>query len=140
MSVEQMKSRGCVNSKLIGPAKLNGHRFVYSGSSPNWEMQGTANIIEDSDSEVWGILFDVTDHCLSRLDTFEHVPSRRKRKKVKVIDLQLNSHDALVYTLVADLEINNPSEKYHTQALNSAKEAGLPKEYIQKIQRIKKTE
>ncbi len=140
MSVSQMKNRGCANYKLIGPAKLNNHKFVYSGSSPNWEMKGTANIIEDNGSEVWGVLFDVTDHCLSRLDTYEHVPVRRNRKKVSVSDLESQKHDAIVYTLNTDLEFNNPSEEYHSQILSSAEEVGLPRDYIETLHKLKKTE
>jgi gamma-glutamylcyclotransferase (GGCT)/AIG2-like uncharacterized protein YtfP len=138
MSVEQMKSRGCVKSKPLGPARLNGHKFMYSGSSPNWDNKGTANIIEEEGSEVWGLLYEVTDRCLSSLDGFEHVPKRRERKSVEVIDHKNELHQAVIYTLIDDNKFNYPSDKYHNKVIESAQKAGLPKLYIDNIKAIKK--
>ncbi len=137
MSIEQMRERGCETAKLIGPSRLEGYRFVFSGSSPNWSMKGTANIIEDKGSEVWGALYEVDEDCLQKLDKFEHVPERRNRNIVRIIDNHDKPYDAVVYTLNDDLVENTPSDGYYNQVVTSAKDIGLPDEYLKTIE-IKK--
>jgi len=138
MSLKQMEDRGCSDSKMIGIAKLEGYDLVFCGKSPNWEMKGTANLEKVNNREVWGALFEVDNRCLDKLDKFEHVPSRRKRQIVQVVDQAQKKHDAVVYILKTDLEINQPSEAYFQRVVESAKSLGLPSHYIEFIEKQKR--
>ncbi len=138
MSVEQMKSRGCFDSRFVGIAKLDGYDLVFCGQSPNWEMKGTANLSRLKNGYVWGALFEASEDCLKKLDVFEHVPKRRKREAVVVKDMNGTEHTAIVYILKTDLEINQPSKAYFNRVIEGAKQIGLPDDYINNIDKQKR--
>ena len=65
MSSEKMHSR-CKNPVFIGPAKLENYKFIINS-------QGASTIIPDKHSEVYGILWKLTDVDESKLDSYEGV-------------------------------------------------------------------
>lgn len=130
-----MAERICRQTKFHGIAKLPGYKLVFSGKSPNWEMMGTANIVKDSSSEVWGVLYELEEAELLSLDNFEHVPDRRERKVVEVTDNKGTKIKAVIYLLHSDLDKNKPSQKYYELILNSALDVGLPRAYIDTIKK-----
>ncbi len=138
MDFRQLKNRGCPKVEFLGPAKLSNYRLVFSGSSPNWSMQATANIIESQGEAVWGGLFSVDEKCLLQLDIFEHVPVRRKRIGIRVI-CELHEYNAITYVLIDDNRTNQPSEEYMQKVISGANDCKLPSWYINKISKLKTT-
>lgn len=129
MSFRQMKQRGCLGTKFVGPAQLYNYKLVFAGNSPNWEMLGTADIRKSPNSVVWGGLFMVTNYHLELLDTFEHAPERRERRAVTVIH-QYSEYSAEVYTLKDDCDLVEPSRGYISTVLGGSIDCRLPIGYI----------
>lgn len=134
MSISQLKSRGCPDLHFLGPAKVEGYKFVYAGKSPNWGMQATADMVKVNNSEVvWGGLFEVTKDCLELLDVIEHVPKRRKRINIKTITKGGKTLIAVAYTLKSEHDVGEPSKEYRTVLLQGAKDCHLPASYFSNL-------
>ena len=69
MNWEQMKRR-CPSTQFVCVASLKDYRFAIARHS-RLRNCGTANIFADSGSEVWGIVYDVSEPDLIILDSFE---------------------------------------------------------------------
>ena len=85
---ENRMQERCPKSRLVGKARLEGYKISFSRYSGKWNG-GVADIIEAENSHVWGILYEITEDDLARLDKFEGHPNIYIRKKVIVIDLRL---------------------------------------------------
>ena len=69
MNWEQMKRR-CASAQFVCVASLKDYRFAIARHS-RLRNCGTANIFADTGSEVWGIVYDVSEPDLIILDSFE---------------------------------------------------------------------
>jgi len=111
MNLEQMKCR-CPDSKLLGVAILKGYRFVYDGYS-SYRKGAVANIVESPDEVVYGALYEISDSDEENLDRYEGYPTYYQKKMVKVVDLQGNEYEAMVYYRETR-EPGLPSEEYES--------------------------
>ncbi len=94
---------------------------------------GVADIIESKEDYCYGIVFDVTEDDLNIIDKKEVVRSDHKGAYER-----LYFSDSLV-TYVANKQGNffQPSDKYLTVIIEGAKNHGLPKEWIEKLESFK---
>ena len=69
LDLPQMKSR-CPESKLISKGSLSGYRLTFNRFSSGWGG-GVADVIQEQDSKVWGLIFEISDTDLERLDRYE---------------------------------------------------------------------
>ena len=69
MNWEQMQRR-CPSTRFVSVASLKDYRFAIARHS-RLRNCGTANIFPDSGSEVWGIVYDISEPDLIILDSFE---------------------------------------------------------------------
>ena len=91
-----------------------------------------ADIVEDDDAVVWGVLYDVAQRELSGLDKKEGVKKGYYQHiKVKVFDSFGAPILALIYSVVDKQSTIPPSESYLDLLLRGAKHWGLPDEYVQ---------
>ena len=81
MDWPQMQRR-CPTVRFVCVARLPDYRFAIARHS-RLRNCGTANICMESDCEVWGIVYDLSDRDLARLDGFE---DGYRREKVFVYD------------------------------------------------------
>ncbi|MEJ5173377.1 MAG: gamma-glutamylcyclotransferase family protein [Hydrogenothermaceae bacterium] len=127
MNLKQMERR-CPSAKFSKRAYLQGYRFVYDGYSAV-RNGPVANIVEDKDSIVWGVLFEIDEDCRNRLDSYEGYPDCYDRKVIKVKDDEGMEYEALVYLRKPRPE-GEPSKVYRNIVLEGARECGLPEDYI----------
>jgi len=106
---KQMKKR-CPNSRFLKRAYLKGYRFVYDGYS-SYRKGAVANIVPDSNSAVWGALWEIDEMDLKRLDEYEGYPYEYKRKMIKVRDDDEKEYEAWVYYREGKKK-GNPSKQY----------------------------
>ncbi len=76
MDWPQMQRR-CPSSRFVCAARLPGYRFAIARHS-RLRNCGTANIFAYPGSEVWGIVYDVSDRDLGTLDGYEDGYRREK--------------------------------------------------------------
>lgn len=75
---------------------LRGYRFIINKKSYKNPSIGFANIIEDEHSIVEGVLYDVENSEIEKLDIFEGFPKHYNRIKV-YIEVDGYFHEAITY-------------------------------------------
>ena len=71
MDYSQMIRR-CPDSKLIGKAILQDHKIAFTRFSAKWNGAFTDILVSPSDS-VWGILYEVSEYDLRKLQKTVHL-------------------------------------------------------------------
>ena len=136
MNLAQMKQR-CLNPKVLGIARLPGHKVGFYGYSGVWDG-AQETVIPEPASEVWGVLYELQFFDCEQLDMYEdarfdgtgpyfHYP-------VDVVDIQQGMIDAIIYKKNILQEAQLPSAEYLKFIVQGAKEQGLPEEYITLLQ------
>jgi len=137
MDWQQMQRR-CPSARFVCIGRLPDYRFAIARHS-RLRNCGTANIIADPCSEVWGIVYDINAEDLAKLDSFED----GYRREHVVVSAQRNGHGALeVLVYIAPLEENAPlpNRQYRQHLLDGAVHWRLPKAYRTMLQAIPVTE
>ena len=119
-------------------AVLPGHRLQFNKKSTE-DKSGKANVAPHEGSEVWGVLYSISDNDLNTLDEGEG-GYRRVRMQVRLTD-NANA-DAWVY--VAKKPSNDaglrPYTWYKRFLVEGAREHSLPAEYIVTLENIDATQ
>lgn len=120
------------------PAVLPGHRLLFNKESTK-DDSGKANVVAHEGSEVWGVLYAISDGDLEKLDKGEG-GYRRERLSLRLMDN--TNADAWVY--VARKPKNDPALRPYTWykrfLVEGAREHALPPEYIVNLERIEATQ
>jgi cation transport regulator ChaC len=82
MSKRRMETRGIRFSKREH-AILEGWNLLFNKISSN-DSEGFANIKKEKGKRVEGIIYDIKDSDIFKLDKYEGYPEHYKRKKIKV--------------------------------------------------------
>jgi gamma-glutamylcyclotransferase (GGCT)/AIG2-like uncharacterized protein YtfP len=127
--------RLCPRGAFVGPARLPGHRLAFSRYSRQ-RRGGSADVVPDAESEVWGVLYEVKDADLETLDRSEDVPAAYRREEVVVEDGEGRERQA--FTFVANRTGDFlPHRDYLKLIVQGAEARGLPREWIRQLQTIK---
>ena len=131
LDLPQMKRR-CPSSKLISKGSLSGYRLTFNRFSSGWGG-GVADVIQDQDSKVWGLVFEISDSDLERLDRYEgcykEQTSLYERWKA-VIDIPNGQVcDVWVYTVVEKQKFVPPTSEYLQIIKDAAVKWNFPKSY-----------
>tara|TARA_B000000441_G_C21606024_1_gene268737 strand:- start:146 stop:586 length:441 start_codon:yes stop_codon:yes gene_type:complete len=124
-------------------AKLEGYQFAFTKKS-NWDsklsrgsrINGKANISENNDSMVWGVLLDLTESEVEKMDDSEGTESGHYFRKTVEVITDSGIVKAITYVAHDDKLIPNtaPLEWYLNHVLDGAKYHNLPDDYIESIQ------
>lgn len=133
MDEKRMIERGVFfSSKEKGT--LKGYRFIINKKSQKNPNIGFANIIRDDNSEVEGIIYEVSQEDILKLDKFEGVSTGHYRRENYII----NNKKCVIYiandnwTSVNELE---STEEYKNHILEGKE--FLSEKYYQKLLEIK---
>lgn len=105
----QMRAR-CPGSVRIGTAVLPNSRLVFAGHSLGWGG-AVATLVPAAGVQTPGVLYELEDADLQRLDRFEGCPVNYRRMRRRVQSRAGRLHIALVYVREADPQ-SHPSETY----------------------------
>jgi hypothetical protein len=124
MKTTQMRKRTYA-AKSIGIAHLPGKKVVCNKKSV--DGSGKANIIDDPNGEVWGVLYEITSddiECLSRHE--------KSYKLVPIVVFNENEEPVESFTYISNVLTDDPRpfKVYKKLILDGAKEHGLPVSYI----------
>ena len=132
----QMKRR-CPLSKLISKGSLSSHRLTFNKYSSGWGG-GVADVIQDEGSEVWGLVFEISDSDLERLDRYEGChkdqTSLYERWKAVIDTPDGQVCDVWVYTVVEKQKFVQPTLEYLQIIKDAAVRWGFPKVYQQTLE------
>ena len=130
MSSRQMKRR-IGEYKTLGRGRLSGWRLAFNKRSH--DETAKANIGEDANSVVWGVLYDITPADIANLDKWE---PGYERISVPVI---LDSGGTIEAACYVAREVEDgllPSRAYINTIVEGARESRLPKDYIGALEEI----
>jgi gamma-glutamylcyclotransferase (GGCT)/AIG2-like uncharacterized protein YtfP len=133
MNWAQMQRR-CPSSRFVCVASLKDYRFAIARHS-RLRNCGTANIFADRGSEVWGIVYDVTEADLMILDSFEDGYQREKLLVSAVRDGQ-GSLEALVYIAEKEDSVPLPNPEYKRLIIEGARHWKIPEFYCSMLEQI----
>jgi gamma-glutamylcyclotransferase (GGCT)/AIG2-like uncharacterized protein YtfP len=137
LDLSQMKRR-CPSSKLISKGSLPGYRLTFNRFSNGWGG-GVADVIQDQDSKVWGLVFEISDSDLERLDRYEgyHKDQTSMYERWKAVIDTPNGQisDVWVYTVVEKQKFVSPTLEYSQIIKDAAVRWKFPKVYQQALER-----
>jgi gamma-glutamylcyclotransferase (GGCT)/AIG2-like uncharacterized protein YtfP len=130
MDPRQM-ARRAPHSPPAGTGWLNGWRLTFGGEDRGWEG-ALATVVEHAGSQVFVMLYDVTDDDERALDRWEGSGIglyRKIRVRVQTLD-----GDVLAWLYVIDdYEGGLPSARYLGIVADAAEVAGAPDDYVREL-------
>jgi hypothetical protein len=113
-NIGQMATR-CPQAVDLGAALLPNYEFRFAG---------VGDILENTEFDCQGVLWDITPDCLKALDRLEGYPWMYDRKLVTVLHNGENVQ-ALVYYMLGNPPDDYPSEHYHQMLVQGYQEHGI---------------
>jgi len=132
MNEKRMTDRG-VNFISKEKGTLEGYKFVVNKKSQKNPHIGFANIIEDKDSKVEGVIYELNHTDIKKLDRFEGYPRHYYRKIINI-----NNKECVVYIANMNWTTENelPTSKDYKNHILEGK-TYLTNEYYNKLLEIK---
>jgi len=132
MNAERMRERGvrfCRRERAI----LEGYRLVFNKIASRDRKEGYANIVKDKDSHVEGVLYEIVDEDIQKLDRYEGYPCHYDRQKLKVKLAGGETVEAVVYIANEKMTAEGlkPTKEYLNHLLKGRDI--LSKEYCEKL-------
>jgi gamma-glutamylcyclotransferase (GGCT)/AIG2-like uncharacterized protein YtfP len=134
MNWEQMQRR-CPSAKFVCNAVLKNYRFAIARHS-RLRNCGTANIFAETGSEVWGIVYDVSEQELRILDGFEDGYRRENMLVLATGDCQ-SSIEVLVYIAEKEDNVPLPSAEYKRLIIAGARYWSIPEIYLMMLEQLR---
>lgn len=141
MDRDQMKGRA-PSAEFLCVAQLKGHRLAFSRRSKH-RGGGSADAVFDPGQEVWGVVYQIDERDFEELDRAEDiVPGRaqngyhRDRGRVYADGDEKRPLEVYIYFAVKEKDPPLPSARYMKQIIRGATHWGLPKAYIERLERI----
>lgn len=124
---------------IWGLACLKSHAISFHGHSAVWDG-AIETVVPDKDSEVWGILYQLTFSEWDRLDTFQDVrldgTGEYFHYPVEVFTEKNDCLEATLYKKAELRESKKPSSEYLELIIQGAISHKLPQNYIEKLRQI----
>jgi gamma-glutamylcyclotransferase (GGCT)/AIG2-like uncharacterized protein YtfP len=133
MDWAQMQRR-CPSAKFVCVARLPNYCFAIARHS-QLRKCGTANIFQETGSEVWGIVYEVSDRDLAVLDGFED-GYRRELGMVHSSNDGDTPFEVLTYIAPRETDAPPPNPEYKRLILSGAWHWRLPQNYCAMLEKI----
>lgn len=117
---------------VVGPGRLEGYRLEFTVYSDRWEG-GAANVEPDADGHVWGLVWQVEEEDLERLDTYEGHPTFYRREQVDVL-LGGETVPCQTYRVAHQRGYVRPSDRYLNMIRSAMRVQGLPPEALDMLE------
>jgi gamma-glutamylcyclotransferase (GGCT)/AIG2-like uncharacterized protein YtfP len=127
--------RLCPGARLAGNARLPDHALAFTRYS-RAEKGGVADVIPAEGTSVWGVLYEIKESCLGALDRYEETPRAYRRETTAVTDDKGVEQEAFVYFANRTGDFA-PSRSYRDLIVRSARERGLPDDYLRELEAVK---
>ena len=121
--------------------RIGGYRLRFNLDGRPKGRSAPANITEDPEREVWGVLYCITRRDLVRLNASEGIPGWRYRPiELVAEDMDGNALTVVGYIAEGNVEDGNPSLRYITLLREGARKHGLPDHWIAHLNAIRHAE
>lgn len=129
----QQMLRRAPNSPTAGTGWLVGWRLTFGGEDLGWEGS-LATVVEDPGSQVFVMLYELTDTDAHRLDRWEGDELHLYRKIRVLVQTLEGAVPAWCYVLDG-YEGGLPSARYLGLVADAAEAAGAPDDYVRDLRR-----
>lgn len=140
MNWDQMRER-CTSARFVGVAFLPDHKLAFTRKST--QGFGVADAVPERGRKVYGVVYEIGDLDVGRLDTREgYRPKRERNSYVRRECLVfLGGDDSQPLTVSAYFARRQPkpplpSNGYRNLILSGARHWHLPEEYIAELEQI----
>jgi gamma-glutamylcyclotransferase (GGCT)/AIG2-like uncharacterized protein YtfP len=133
MDPDQMAER-TPGGRSLGAALLRGYRLTFTRDSPAWGG-GVGHIEADPASEVWGVLWELSDEHLAALDLYEGIDVGAYVRDVVTVSFDGRDVEAQVYFAIPR-GYKKPSKKYLSALIRGAEAHGCPDDYVEELRRV----
>jgi len=132
------KEKGYSPIELVSPVKatLLDHKLCFTHYSPK-RKGGVADIIPCENEKVEGILCQVTQDDLDKIEEKEGVPNVYRRKIVNVVLGKRTTQCAITYEVRKKEGAFLPSWQYMNTIIKGANAHHLSRNYVSKLEKIK---
>jgi len=138
MNPQQMHQR-CRDFKVVTIARLPCYRIGFFGHSKIWDG-AQATIVRDPLHEVWGVVYELSDMDLERLDAWQDVRMDGTgpyfHYPVRVAGNDGRIYTTLFYEKTIQGEPQKPSQPYLDFIVTGAEAHRLPDAYIQALKGV----
>jgi len=131
LDADQMRSR-CPSAIPRFKARLDHHRLDFTHYSKRWQG-GAADVVAHIGSEVWGLVYEMSDRELRVLDGFE---SGYERVQLDVIDDGRALHPVTSYSVVFKQRFA-PTDLYLGKILAWGEHWQFPADYLERLRRFR---
>jgi gamma-glutamylcyclotransferase (GGCT)/AIG2-like uncharacterized protein YtfP len=125
MDKAQMCQRCHDGAVLVGISRLSDYRFIINN-------RGVATIVPQTTSEVYGIVWSITETCEKSLDKCEGVKYGTYTKETMNVEIANESVPMLVY-LARDSTPGSAKANYMEKIVAAAEQHKLPDKYLEEL-------
>jgi gamma-glutamylcyclotransferase (GGCT)/AIG2-like uncharacterized protein YtfP len=141
LSWEQMNQR-CPSARFVGVGVLPDHKLAFTRKSVNRGC-GVADALPENGAAVWGVVFQIDDVDIGKLDASEgYKPGRSKnsyfRRETRVLVDGDHQRPLETWVYFANRERNAPlpNAAYKDLIVSGAKYWHLPHEYVRQLEQV----
>lgn len=132
LNIKQMKTR-CPSAEIYGKGYLKEYELIFPRKHRNWPA-GVASVGNNKEKTVEGVIYQVSDEDLLKLDEAENLKAEEYFRNELIIETEQASINAWVY-------IANPMEEapylpdnsYMDRIISGAKQHSLSDAYIRSL-------
>ena len=142
MNWDKMRQR-CASSRFVGRAVLRGYMLEFTRESQ--EHHGVADVVTKDGAHVWGVVYELSNLDVGKLDVKEGFRLGRDREKNSynrnecLVFLDGEDQQPLTVSAYFGVAQNNPplpNTAYKNSILDGAKYWHLPEAYIRELEQI----
>lgn len=128
----RLMSANCPGAAAVAAGRLEGFRLEFNVYSDRWEG-GAANLEQDPQAYVWGVVWQVSPEELQTLDTFVGHPTFYRREQVKV-QTGDDSVECVTYRVAHQRGFVRPTDAYLARMRSAIRVQGLPPEAMDHLE------
>lgn len=133
--------RSLPDAKLVSKATLKDHKVAFSSFTEDVSdeiMYGGCHLESAPGQTLYGVLYEISDEELVRLDKLTRVEQGRYAKKyLSVLGGSSKSYSAVAHSIKNPKGPSRPSKDYMDHMIKGAKEHGFPNSYIDMLEKLR---
>ena len=137
----ELVKKSLPEAKFVSKATLKDHKVGFSSFSEDVSdktMYGGCQLESAPGQTLYGVLYEISDEELAKLDKLTRVAEGRYAKKYPtVIDKNGKTYSAVAHSIKNPKGPSRPTKDYMDHMIKGAKEHRFPKSYIDLLEKLR---
>lgn len=125
----------CPQAKVLTPGCLRGFQLAFTWYSNGWSC-GVADVVENAQGEVWGLVYSITNGDLAALDRYEGYPRCYGRSLTTIASKDATLENVWVYTVQEKSDFIAPSQSYMEIIKRACVDHNFPDSYARMLDQV----